>query len=62
MNIPSIFFTSSSKCPQNNNILLFPYSLQIAEKWLISFGKITQEWEYIAEVTSDTLLKKQNKK
>lgn len=31
------------------------------EKWLISSGKITQEWEYIAEVTSDTLLKNQKK-
>lgn len=31
------------------------------EKWLISFGKIIQEQGYIAEVTSDTLLKNQNK-
>lgn len=31
------------------------------EKWVISFGKITQEGEHIAEVTSDTLFKNQNK-
>lgn len=54
------FFISSSNCPQNN-ILLFSYSLQIMEKWLISFGKITKEWEYIAELTSVTLLENQNK-
>lgn len=48
-----LFFTSSSKCPQNNHVLLFPYSLQIMEKWIISSGKITKEWEYIAEPTSD---------